>query len=40
MLQLSFVFDIMIHSRRVTVSESFYLSKCDITENVHNGFVK
>ena len=40
MLQLNFTFDIIIHPRRVTVSESYYLIRYEITENVHKGFIK
>ena len=34
MLQLNFVFDVIIHPRRITVSESFYIIRYEITENV------
>ena len=40
MVQLNFDIDIIIHSSRVTTSESFILIRYEITENVHQGFVK
>ena len=39
MLQLIFTFDIFIHLRKVTVSESFDIFRYEITENVHKGFI-
>ena len=33
MFQLNFTFDIIIYPRRVTISESFYLIRYEITEN-------
>ena len=38
MLQLNFVFDIIIHPR--STSENFYLIRYEITENFHKDFVK
>ena len=35
MLQLNFAFDIIIHSKRVTISECFYLIRYETTEGVH-----
>ena len=40
MFQLNFVFDIIIQSRRITVSESFYCIRYEVTEKVHKSFVK
>ena len=42
MLQLNCTFDIIIHPRRVTVCESFYLISYEISENVslNKGFIK
>ena len=40
MFQLNFTFDIIIYPRRVNISESFYLIRYEITENVQRGFIK
>ena len=40
MVKLNFIFDIIIHPRKITVSESFHLIRYEITENILKGFAK
>ena len=40
MLQLNLAFNIIIHPMRVTISESFFLVRYEITDDVHKDFLK